>query len=160
MKRSILAATLLVLLGLSSPAEDKPAKTAVLPGMEYLAKVMLDYLDTNGDGILDKGEFTSGTEKGFSDLDRDSDGFVTKEEMDAAGAELSESQVNDSFLGKAAGFLLNSLLLTMDDNKDGQISKAEFTKGCEAMFTKLDANQDGQISKDELMALPARLLGK
>jgi hypothetical protein len=48
----------------------------------------------------------------------------------------------------------------MDDNKDGQVSKAEFTKGCEAMFTQVDANQDGQVNKDELMALPARLLGK
>ncbi len=160
MKHLALATTLLLFLGALAPADDKPAKPAAFPGMEFLAKVMLDYLDTNGDGILDKGEFTNGTEKGFSDLDRDSDGFVTKEEMDAAGAELSESQGSDSFLGKAAGFLLNRLLLTMDENKDGQVSKAEFTKGCESMFTKLDANQDGQINKDELMALPARLLGK
>jgi Ca2+-binding EF-hand superfamily protein len=160
MKRFALTAALLFFLATTSHADDKPAKPAVLPGMEFLAKVMLDYLDTNGDGILDNGEFTNGTGKGFTDLDRDSDGFVTKEEMDAAGAELSESQGSDSFLGKAAGFLLNRLLLTMDDNKDGQVSKAEFTKGCEAMFTKLDANQDSQINKDELMALPARLFGK
>jgi len=160
MKRLALTATLLLFIGASLPADDKPTKPAVFPGMEFLAKVMLDYLDTNGDGILDQGEFTNGTAKGFSDLDRDSDGFITKEEMDAVGAELSESEGGNTFLGKAAGLLLSGLLMTMDENKDGQISKAEFNKGCESMFKKLDDNQDGQLNKDELMALPARLLGK
>ncbi|MGK2950798.1 MAG: HvfA family oxazolone/thioamide-modified RiPP metallophore [Thiobacillus sp.] len=38
----------------------------------------------------------------------------------------------------------------MDANKDGKISKEEFTKHHEAMFATMDANKDGSISKDEM----------
>jgi hypothetical protein len=40
----------------------------------------------------------------------------------------------------------------MDANKDGQISKEEWTKHHEEMFTKLDANADGNITKEEFQA--------
>jgi Ca2+-binding EF-hand superfamily protein len=157
MKRILIIAPLLLFLSTVIRAGDAPA---ALPGMEFLAKVMLDYLDTNGDGIVDQGEYTTGTEKGFAELDTDKDGFITKPEMDALAGELAEAEGGNAFLGQASAILLCSLLMTMDENKDGQISKAEFTKGCEAMFVKLDANHDGQLSKEELMAMPARLLGK
>lgn len=158
--KSIFILTAVLLSAFCALADDNAAaKPAAYLGMDYLAKVMLEYLDTNGDGIIDHGEFTTGTEKGYSDLDHDSDGFITKAEMDAAGTSMAQ-EASSEFLGKASSFLLSNLLLTMDDNKDGQISKAEFTKGCETMFKKLDANQDGQLSRDELLALPTRLLGK
>jgi uncharacterized low-complexity protein len=38
----------------------------------------------------------------------------------------------------------------MDANKDGKISKEEFTKHHDAMFATMDANKDGSISKDEM----------
>lgn len=41
----------------------------------------------------------------------------------------------------------------MDANKDGKISKKEFTEYHEAMFTKMDANKDGFIDKDEMAAM-------
>src|ERR1700744_4116854 len=151
-------AALLTLPCASIHAADPPA--IALPGMDFLVKVMLDYLDTNGDGILDKGEFTSGTAKSFSELDKDSDGFITIQEMDDLAGPLAEAEGGSDLLGRATAFLVRSMLLTMDANKDNQVSKAEFTKGCEAMFDKLDVNHDGQLTKDELLAMPARLLGK
>jgi len=139
-------------------AADPPA--VALPGMDFLVKEMLDYLDTNGDGILDKGEFIDGTGKSFAELDKDSDGFITAQEMDALAGPLAEGEGGSDLLGRATAFLVRSILMTMDANKDNQVSKAEFTTGCETMFDKLDANQDGQLSKAELLAMPARLLGK
>jgi uncharacterized low-complexity protein len=38
----------------------------------------------------------------------------------------------------------------MDANKDGKVSKEEFTKGHDAMFTKMDTNQDGSLDKTEM----------
>ena len=38
----------------------------------------------------------------------------------------------------------------MDDNKDGKVSKEEFTKHHDAMFANMDANKDGFIDKDEM----------
>lgn len=38
----------------------------------------------------------------------------------------------------------------MDANKDGKVSKEEFTKGHEAMFGKMDANNDGMIDMAEM----------
>jgi Ca2+-binding EF-hand superfamily protein len=152
------AAALTLLSCGSARAADPPA--IALPGMDFLVKVMLDYLDTNGDGILDKGEFTSGTAKSFSELDKDSDGFISVQEMDDLAGPLAEAEGGSDLLGRATAFLVRSMLLTMDANKDNQISKAEFTKGCDAMFDKLDVNHDGQLSKEELMAMPARLLAK
>ncbi len=38
----------------------------------------------------------------------------------------------------------------MDANKDGKVSKEEFTKHHEAMFEKKDANKDGVLDKDEM----------
>lgn len=38
----------------------------------------------------------------------------------------------------------------MDANKDGKVSKEEFTKGHEAMFNKMDANKDGVLDKAEM----------
>ena len=38
----------------------------------------------------------------------------------------------------------------MDANKDGKVSKEEFIKGHEAMFSKMDANKDGVLDKAEM----------
>jgi hypothetical protein len=46
----------------------------------------------------------------------------------------------------------------MDTNKDGGISKEEWTAGGrpEAAFDRLDANHDGKITQDEMAAARAR----
>lgn len=38
----------------------------------------------------------------------------------------------------------------MDANKDGKVTKEEFIKGHDAMFTKMDANKDGVLDKAEM----------
>lgn len=49
----------------------------------------------------------------------------------------------------------------MDDNKDGKVSKEEFTKHHEAIFAQMDANKDGVIDKDEMGKMkPKAMEGK
>ena len=38
----------------------------------------------------------------------------------------------------------------MDADKDGKVTKEEFIKGHDAMFTKMDANKDGVLDKAEM----------
>ena len=38
----------------------------------------------------------------------------------------------------------------MDANKDGNVSKEEFMKAHETMFSNMDANKDGAIDKAEM----------
>jgi len=38
----------------------------------------------------------------------------------------------------------------MDENKDGKVSREEFTRHHEALFANIDANKDGSIDKDEM----------
>jgi uncharacterized low-complexity protein len=46
-------------------------------------------------------------------------------------------------MGKCGGTM-------MDENKDGKISKEEFTKYHDAVFATTDVNKDGFIDKDEM----------
>ena len=39
-----------------------------------------------------------------------------------------------------------------DANKDGTITKAEFTAGAMAMFDRADSNKDGYVTADEMKA--------
>jgi Ca2+-binding EF-hand superfamily protein len=43
------------------------------------------------------------------------------------------------------------LLKTADTNKDGKISKDEFTAREEALFAEIDSNKDGMLSRGELL---------
>jgi EF-hand domain pair len=41
------------------------------------------------------------------------------------------------------------MLMKLDTDGDGAVSKAEFMAGTEARFTKMDRNGDGKISKED-----------
>ena len=55
-------------------------------------------------------------------------------------------------MGKCGGKMKDGMcgMSMADANKDGKISKEEFTKHHDAMFTQMDANKDGSIDKDEM----------
>ena len=156
--RPVLAGILVsvLLLAPSRAAEEKKAGSA----MAFLAQVMIDYLDTNNDKAVDLGEFQSGCEKGFGEMDTDGDGFISDKELAALGGMLAESKEASGFTATAAGVLLASWIKTMDADKDGRVSRDEFVKGCEKYFGKLDANHDNKLTLEELLELPARILGK
>jgi Ca2+-binding EF-hand superfamily protein len=130
---------------------------AGIPGSEALVGLILEEMDLNADGIIDAGEWQSGTAKGFEEIDTNHDGNITEQEIDALSGPISET--TGDIGAKLAVVLIKKLMMSLDTNGDKIISKAEYTKGCEAIFKKLDANHDGQISKEELTDLPLKLLG-
>jgi hypothetical protein len=128
--------------------------------MGFLADVMIAYLDTNNDQAIDFGEYQAGCERGFGELDTDGDGFISDKELAQVGNMLAESKEASGLVAAAAGVILASWIKTMDTDHDGRVSLAEFKKGCDEYSAKLDTNHDNMISRDELLALPARIIGK
>lgn len=95
----------------------------------------LKAMDKNGDGIIQKEEFT-GPPALFDRLDADKDGAISAKERPAA---MNDANSPEARLRR---------LRAMDANKDGKIEKSEFT-GRPEVFERLDVNKDGAISKDD-----------
>jgi len=144
-------------LAVSLFALAHPGRAAV-PGADVLADMILAEFDTNSDGSIDGDEWKAGIEKSFDDIDQDHDGKITGEEIDALAGPISES--TGTVGAKIATVLVKKLLMLLDKNGDGVITKDEYKEGCDAMFKKLDANHDGKVSKDELLELPAKAFAK
>jgi len=99
--------------------------------------------------------------KHFNEIDANSDGFITKDEMavhhnmkfskqdtDGDGA-LSKAEVKAAMM-KHMQRRLDRMFSHMDKNKDGKIAQSEMKPRGGHMFERLDANKDGKISKAEV----------
>jgi hypothetical protein len=143
-------------------------------------KGLFEKRDENGDGMLSEDEFSEGKrhKRGpdFSELDSNSDGFLTQAEMKAHVDSKNMHQKMFSGLDEDGNGVVSSdeynqfkpmkkhhkrmkhmMFEEMDANGDGQISQAEAKAHFESkaprhekLFKYLDANEDGVITKDEL----------
>jgi Ca2+-binding EF-hand superfamily protein len=119
------------------PGQGNPAKQGYGKHREHAARAFLKRLaemDTNKDKQVSRDEFLTGTMKRFDAVDANHDGFVTKEEIQAAVKDLG---------GQVFG--------KVDKNGDGKIGKDEFP-GKPERFAALDKNGDGFLTKEELQA--------
>lgn len=66
-------------------------------------------------------------ERRFNQLDRNSDGKLTADELPRAG----------------------SRILLADTNRDGEVTKGEYTNGAMARFDRMDLNKDGTVTSEE-----------
>jgi Ca2+-binding EF-hand superfamily protein len=89
-------------------------------------------IDANNDGKISKKEYIDAVIKTFNKIDQNTDGFLTKDELKAIDKTDVEKFVKEE-----------------DINKDGKISKEEFTKAAEKRFKFLDRNNDGFIDQKE-----------
>src|SRR5690242_651062 len=97
------------------------SKEKTVSPMGFLADVMIEYLDTNSDNIIDIGEFQAGCEKGFGEMDTDGDGFLSEKELGSLGDMLAESKDGGGIMAQAGGLLLASWLKSMDADHDGRV---------------------------------------
>jgi Ca2+-binding EF-hand superfamily protein len=136
---------------------------------------MFTQMDTNGDGSIDKAEFTAfgqqmanqvngpdRSEEIFSEIDANSDGSVDKAEFTAFGEKMAaRAKPQDNS---------EDIFSQIDTNGDGTISQAEFTAfgqqmadkvgdsdKSEEIFALMDTDGDGLISKAEAEAGRARI---
>jgi Ca2+-binding EF-hand superfamily protein len=102
---------------------------------DRMAQHILARVDTDKDGKISKAEFDTESTALFKRLDKNSDGKIASDEVPAR-----------HWGGKGQQFGM------MDSDKDGKVTKAEFTAAEDKMFQKLDANGDGVITSDEMQA--------
>jgi len=102
--------------------------------------------DTNGDGIITRAEFTAARAKMFDRLDRNHDGYLTKDD-----------KPRFSFRRKKNGDQLQQVMLMLDKDGDGRVSREEFVNSPGLLFDHADTNHDGQIDAAELAAFKATM---
>jgi Ca2+-binding EF-hand superfamily protein len=104
----------------------------VVVSWAFAANDLFSKIEKNKDGKISKQEYMDAAAGDFAGLDKNKDGFLTKGELKAI-----DTIVMDKFLKEA------------DTNKDGKISREEFTKYAEKRFKFLDKNNDGFIDQKE-----------
>ncbi len=99
-------------------------------------------LDTNGDGVIDRGEAARHPRLAgkFDELDKNKDGRLAKEEMPRRHGRGS---------GKD-GHGPRETMMKLDTDKDGRISRAESEAGqawASERFEQMDVNKDGYLDR-------------
>ena len=117
----------------------QPASAQQHDGARALAQ--LEKADTNGDGAVSKQEYTSFRTSQFSRIDRNGDGFLTDNDIPA----IAKSRIPPEMS-------MDTLKANFDVNRDGKISRAEFTNGPTIVFDRVDANKDGIATQAEFNA--------
>jgi hypothetical protein len=133
-----------------------PLRAAELPGAGALVDIIIARFDTNGDSKIDSGEWQAGVAGSFDEIDTDGDGKITAAEIDALGDEIA--QETGATVAALVMKLIKPIILAMDTDGDGAVSREEFTKAASAWFAKLDANHDAQLTREELMDFPLKML--
>ena len=132
----------LVALSLSGCAAV--ARKALAAGNRPDISQMLANADENGDGKISRAEFTDARARLFARIDRNGDGFLSKDDMP------------QGLLGRRrGGDRMQQAMTMLDKNGDGRISRDEFVNGPGLLFDRADTNHDGVIDARELAAFRA-----
>lgn len=130
------------------------------------AEARFDRMDANKDGKLDKADHEARRNAAFDRLDTDKNGQISRAEFNTRPERAPRSEARRSpdgeqgkqhrwggrghgrhggmWGGPGGGFA--------DANKDGTVTKAEFTASALQRFDRLDANKDGQVTREERQA--------
>jgi Ca2+-binding EF-hand superfamily protein len=128
--------------------------------------------DANKDGAVTLDEFQARprqflvrrVEVEFKALDADSDGKLTKAEVDAARGKpmllliadankdgaVTKEELAKSY-ARRGGRVSERIFAALDADKDGKISAAEWQAAGERRFARLDRNKDGDVTTDDLV---------
>ena len=85
---------------------------------------------------------------GYAAMDANKDGFVSREEVLAAG--------DDAARKERATARRERWIERLDTDHDGRVSREEYRAWRTGLFDRLDKDKDGRLSPDELPHRPAR----
>jgi len=145
-----------------APAQPAQPSQPQLPPVRAEVDKKLDEgfnrVDTNNDGFLDRNEINAAGAKAVADAQENLDEKVQEEfnklDVDKSGQlSLTEFKAAAKVSAKASP---DQALQRLDTNKDGRISSAEFKAQMLASFDRLDLNKDGKITPDEAAKAKSR----
>ncbi|MDF1854844.1 EF-hand domain-containing protein [Pseudooceanicola sp.] len=121
-------------------------------------KIDFSEVDTNSDGKLSQDELKAHAVARFAKADTDGDGMLSSAEL-VAQAEARADQARSKRFDRMAERMLNRA----DDNKDGNLSMEEMMpadRDQARMFDRLDRDDDGAISEQEFAQMQERSKGR
>jgi hypothetical protein len=138
-----LASSWLTLTAFNAPAMADDAVSFATGGYAsgLRTKEMMHKMDTNGDGMVSKDEWTSFQEKMFDALDQDKSGSIDEKEFTATEHE----DFAFATAAYARGLMTKTMFMKIDANGDGKISREEFLAYHRKIFDMLDKQKKGMV---------------
>jgi Ca2+-binding EF-hand superfamily protein len=168
LKKSLLAATLLVVIAGPALAQTATQQSQMPPQQQGQRERPFERLDRNNDGVITGEEVTIARTATFTALDINRDAFLTGEEMRLSGWRVRPGgqSARAVYTGpRYDGGGIN--LIAADVNRDGTITRAEFDAAHQNspehsaafsdqlrndLFRHLDTNRDGTITNSDMIA--------
>ena len=101
--------------------------------------------DANGDGRITRREYIDARELRFTRLDRNGDQYIRSDDLQGLRVSAPVRQQ------------IQQLLSDTDLNRDGAVSRSEFSVTGTPLFDRADANADGFVDGSEVERLRAAL---
>jgi Ca2+-binding EF-hand superfamily protein len=159
-KLPVAAACLITATAVAAQAQAPAANQLPPSRVEVVQKLDEEFnrVDTNNDGFLGRDEINAAGQKAAQQAQQNVDLKVEEEfkKLDAdknGQLNLTEFRAAAKVSAKAAP---DQALQRFDSNKDGRISSAEFRAQTLAGYDKADLNKDGKITADEVAKAQGR----
>ena len=108
-------------------------------------------MDSDGDGVISKDEFLARHQSRFAQVDTDGDGVVSEDEKAAAKeARRAKREERRAKIKERREQAREKILAEFDANGDGQLDASEREAVALNRFERMDKNGDGVLSEDEL----------
>lgn len=120
----------------ASPLELMPELKHMTPGTPTDPKKLFQLIDENGNGVIDRSEWSVRKMAVFYIRDANQDMRLSRNEVPGIGGDWFEAA---------------------DDDKDGFLSGLEFIQADFAQFEAFGANRDGNVTLDEFTVFLRRL---
>lgn len=162
-----LAGTAVIFASVTAVAQTRPAQPAASAQPQSITKAVATQridaefkgLDTNSDGQLTKAEIDAGIARNAAALSaalkkRQEEEFGKLDSNKDGRLTLAEYQAGATVQARPG--VGDARLKLLDSNKDGRVSAAEFRNEALSRFDRLDTNKDGVISPADAQSGQAR----